>query len=195
MRTALLIVGGLAVGAWTAGGWAAGAGAEEVGISAFFGKWQGVEIAAEGAQKSLGLAPADLDIVISQQGDGFRLEGLSIGRRAPDSLELTRRSMGANFAPTEVPGVYAFDPGGSLFTSLFADPATGNPLDGDTLLWARLEEGTLHLYSLSINPVGGFDLEHGRGTLEGDVISIDFVGYMEDAQVFTIEGRLERAGG
>jgi hypothetical protein len=55
---------------------------------------------------------------------------------------------------TERPGT------GSLLSSLFADPAVGNPLEGDTLLWARLQDDALHVYSLAIDPGGGFALEH-----------------------------------
>lgn len=174
---------------------AAGAAADEVTIRDFFGSWRGVEIEATGAQADLGLAPKDLDIEITPSGAGFRLKGLAIGRRLPDSVELTRRPTEASFAPTERPGVYAFDPGGSLFTSLFADPATGNPLAGDVLLWARLEGATLHLYSLSINRHGGFELEHGKGTLDGDLLVIDFLGRMEDEQLYRVEGLAERVGG
>lgn len=169
--------------------------ADEAAIRDFFGSWRGVEVEATGAQADLGLTPEDLNIEIGPSGDGFRLQGLAIGRRLPDSIELTSRPTEASFAPTERPGVYAYDPGGSLFSSLFADPATGNPLEGDVLLWARLEGATLHLYSLSINAHGGFELEHGKGTLDGDVMTIDFEGRMEDEQLYRVEGRAERVKG
>jgi hypothetical protein len=175
--------------------WPAAVAGDEVAISDFFGSWKGVEIAADGSQADLGLTPADLNTEITKSGDGFRIEGLAIGRRVPDSVELAKRPTEASFTPTDRAGVYAFDPGGSLFASLFADPATGNPLEGDVLLWARLEGATLHLYSLSVDPGGGFELEHGKGTLEGDALIIDFVGRMENDQRYTIQGRAERVGG
>jgi hypothetical protein len=172
-----------------------GVAADEVTIRDFFGSWRGVEIETTGDQTDLDLEIGDLDIEITAAGDGFRLEGLAIGRRLPDSTELAQRPTEASFVPTDRPGVYAFDPGGSLFSSLFADPATGNPLKGDVLLWARLEGATLHLYSLSINSRGGFELDHSKGTLDGDVITIDFVGRMENDQVHTVKGLVERVKG
>jgi hypothetical protein len=103
--------------------------------------------------------------------------------------------MDATFAPTDVPGVFAFAPSsGSLLSSLFADPAVGNPLEGDTLLWARLQDDTLHVYSLAIDPSGGYALEHSTGQLTGDGMVTRYELRSENDRIVAVKGRLERAG-
>ncbi len=92
--------------------------------------------------------------------------------------------------------MFAFDPGGGgLLASLFADPATGNPLEGETLLWARVEGPTLIVYSLSINQKGGFNLERNARTVEHGAMTVRHSYRFENDRVVTIEGRLERVGG
>ena len=83
---------------------------------------------------------------------------------------------------------------GSLLSRLFADPALGNPLEGDTLLWARLQDDALHVYSLAIDDRGGFALEHSTGQLTQDGMTTRYVLRLENEQIVMVEGRLERAG-
>jgi hypothetical protein len=91
--------------------------------------------------------------------------------------------------------VYAYDPGGgSLLSSLFAAPASGNPLEGETLLWARLGEEALIVYSLSIDPAGGFDLNRYARTLSDDGMVVKYQRRIEGREPVRIEGRLERTG-
>ena len=163
-------------------------------IDDFLGTWRGVEVDVEGAEQPLKLTPADLDMTITDENGGFRIRALALGREPDGSMVM--RPMEAAFAPTETPGVFAFDPGtGSLLSSLFADPAVGNPLKGDTLLWARLEGDILHVYSLAIDPGGGYALERSTGRLTEDGMVTTYELRFENDRVVTVEGRLERAGG
>ena len=74
------------------------------------------------------------------------------------------------------------------------DPV-GNPLTGDTLLWARLQDAKLHVYSLAIDDDGGFALDHSTGELiEGGLVT-RYVLRLENDRIVTVEGRLERTGG
>ena len=110
--------------------------------------------------------------------------------------ELRREKAEASFTPTDRPGVYAFDAGDeSLFSSLFADPATGNPLEGETLLWARLAGPTLTVYSLAIDAQGGFDLDRYARTLTDEGMAVRYTRRIENDVILTLEGRLEPAGG
>jgi hypothetical protein len=163
-------------------------------IEDFLGQWRGVEVSVDGTEQAPKLTPADLGTEITQANGGFQIRTLSLGRK-PDGPVVARR-MEATFAPTDTPGVFAFDPGsGSLLSSLFADPAVGNPLDGETLLWARLEGDTLHVYSLAIDPRGGYALEQSSGQLtEGGMVT-RYELRSENDRVITVEGRLKRAGG
>lgn len=162
-------------------------------IDDFFGEWRGVEVSVAGAKQSLALIPADLDMAITEQGDGFHIRALGVGRKPDGSL--VPRPAEAAFVATDTPGVFAFEPtAGSLLTSLFADPAVGNPLEGDTLLWARFADDALHVYSLAIDDRGGFLLDQSTGRLTGDGMVLSYVLRLENDQIVTIDGRLERAG-
>ena len=167
--------------------------AAEPAIEDFFGEWRGVDVSVDDGEQAPKLSPSDLDMTITDEDGGFRIRALALDRE-PDGT-LVARPMDATFAPTEVPGVFAFAPGtGSLLSSLFADPAVGNPLEGDTLLWARLQEDTVHVYSLAIDPGGGYALQHSTGRLTGDGMATRYERRSEIDRVVTVEGRLERAG-
>jgi hypothetical protein len=169
------------------------ASADAATIEDFFGEWRGVDVSVDDAEQAPKLSPSDLDMAITDEDGGFRIRALALGRE-PDGT-LVARPMDATFAPTEVVGVFAFAPGtGSLLSSLFADPAVGNPLEGDTLLWARLQDDTLHVYSLAIDQVGGFALEHSTGRLTGDGLATRYELRSQNDRVMAVEGRLERTG-
>lgn len=169
------------------------AGAAEVSIHDFSGQWRGVELSVVGAEEAPKLSPADLDMTITEENGGFRVRALALGRE-PDGSMVPRR-LDATFAPTETPGVFAFDPGsGGLLSSLFADPAVGNPLEGDTLLWARVAADTLHVYSLAIDQSGGYALEQSTGQLTADGLVTRYELRLQNDRIVSVEGRLERTG-
>jgi hypothetical protein len=162
-------------------------------IESFVGEWRGVEVKVEGAEPAPKVAPADLDMAITEENGGFRVRSLALERESDGSV--VARQMDATFTPTETPGVFAFDAGdGGLLSSLFADPSVGNPLEGDTLLWARVAEDTLHLYTLAIDPKGGYALQQSIGELTEDVMVTRYELRLENDRIVTVEGRLERAG-
>ncbi len=170
--------------------------ADEAAISRFFGQWHGVEVGTGGPDHGLSLLPKDLDVDIQGDGNGFLLSWTGLRRDEQSGGEFVRDAVDAKFVPTERPGVFAFEPGGSsLLSRLFADPATGNPLKGETLLWARLDGPTLTVYSLAINSHGGFDLDRYARTLSEDGIHVHYTHRMENDQVLTVEGQLKPAGG
>jgi hypothetical protein len=169
------------------------ASADQVTIEDFVGEWRGAEVSIDAPAQAPKLVPSDLDMTITEANGGFQIRALTLGRE-PDGT-LAARPLEAAFAPTEVPGVFAFNPGsGSLLSSLFADPTVGNPLKGDTLLRARLQDDTLHVYSLAIDPAGGFALEHSTGRLTDDGMVAKYELRSQNDWVATVEGRLERGG-
>lgn len=173
---------------------AGGAAADDATIEDFSGSWRGVELQSSGADEGLEFKPEDLDVQIRIAGDGFHMSWTGLARQ--NGGELTREKAEASFTPTDRPGVYAFDAGdASLFSSLFADPATGNPLEGETLLWARLAGSTLTVYSLSVDDQGGFDLARYARTLTDQGMAVRYTRRIENDVILTLEGRLEPAGG
>jgi hypothetical protein len=169
------------------------ASADQATIEDFIGQWRGAEVSIDAPEQAPKLAPSDLDMTISAAGGGFQIRALALGRESDGTL--AARPFDASFAPTDLPGVFAFDPGSrSLLSRLFADPAVGNPLQGDTLLWARLQDDTLHVYSLAIDPAGGFALEHSTGRLTDNGMAARYELRSQNDRIAIVEGRLERAG-
>lgn len=168
-----------------------GPAAYGAGIEDFFGSWRGIEISAPAG---LEFQANDLDVAIERYDRGFHMRWTTLDRSGSEA-DFTAQPAEAGFSETERPGVYAYDPGGgSLFSSLFAAPASGNPLEGETLLWARLGEAALVVYSLSIDPDGGFDLNRYERTLSDDGMVVNYQRRIEGREPLRIEGRLERAG-
>jgi hypothetical protein len=165
--------------------------ADQASIRDFAGDWRGVEVTKN--DQAIAAKPQDLDLRLSSEDDGFRLSWIRFSREPGGGLE--REKAEASFAPTDRPGVFAFRPGPtSLLGRLFGDPATANPLDGKTLLWARLDGATLTVYSLSIDDHGRFDLNRYARTLTDHQISLQYTRRTENDVILTVEGRLEKAG-
>jgi hypothetical protein len=165
--------------------------ADAASIQDFAGAWQGVELHASDSR--IEATPDDLDLKLSPEDDGFRLEWTTFARTSDGHLQ--RRQVDARFAPTDRPGVFAFRPDhGSFFSRLFADPATANPLKGETLLWARLDGATLTVYSLAIDNRGGFDLNRYARTLTDGGMTVRYTHRIENDVILSVEGRVEKAG-
>jgi len=174
-------------GLWLSVPWAL---AQSGALESVYGSWRGATVEAEGIQ---GVQPGDLDLSIAADGAGFRMRWIALeevdGRVA-------RRTIDVAFEPTGKPGVFAYrEEPGSLFARLFASPATGNPLEGETLLWARVEGPQLVVYSLILNPTGGFDLDRYEHARDHDALTLSHSRRTEDGEIMTIRGRLEPAGG
>ena len=165
-------------------------------IDDFVGDWRGVEVSIDAPGQSPKLAPADLDMTISRGRTGASGSvPFALGREPDGALRPSplgggvRADRQCRACSPSIRGT------GSLLSSLFADPAVGNPLEGDTLLWARLQDDTLHVYSLAIDPTGGFALEHSTGRLterrHGGAVR---AALPRTTGSLIVEGRLERAG-
>jgi hypothetical protein len=164
--------------------------ADDATIQDFSSAWHGVEVATRGDDAGLALTPEDLDVQVRTEGTGFALSWIGFSRT--DDGNLVRQESEASFMPTDRPGVFAFDAGApSLFSRLFADPATGNPLVGETLLWARLAGPTLTVYSLAIDDRGGFALDRYARSLTDQGMTAHYTLRTENDLVLTVDGRLE----
>jgi hypothetical protein len=168
--------------------------AADAKIEQFSGNWRGAALQTSGDVGSAVFTPGDLDLRIRPEGDGFRINWVAFSRDAGGGLK--REKAEAKFVPTDRPGVFAYSRGGSsLLGRLFADPATGNPLKGETLLWARLQGETLTVYSLAINSVGGFQVDRCARTLTDHDMMVHCTQRIENDRILIVEGRVEAAGG
>ena len=158
-------------------------------LEPLLGRWRGVE--AELAPPGP-VEPLDLDVEIERRGDGFRLSWPPIGAGGKDAI---REPLNATFAPTGREGVYMFDQDeGSLIGRLFAAPATGNPLRGETLLWARVAADAMIIYSLAIERDGGFRLDRTELRVDDSRMRLVMTRRTGTGTVLTVTGTLRRAG-
>ena len=136
-------------------------------LADFFGRWQGQTAAADAG---VAVQPSDLDVEIQPASNGGFIVRWTELRAA--GKDVRRQPVEARFAPTERPNVFAFTEDPSLLASLFASPDTGNPLAGDQLLWARIDGDTLIVYSLALDPGGGFVLHRDARTLDDGGLAV-----------------------
>lgn len=168
--------------------------AADASLKDFRGEWHGVDVSFSGDPLGIELRPEDLDVTITPERDGFRLHwiGLEQDDRAGTFV---RRESEAHFRATDRSGVFAYhEVPGTLLGRMFASPSTGNPLQGETLLWARLDGPTLIVYSLRLLRGGGFELHRAAHTLEDGAMSLEHVIRTEGGGKITIRGRLQAGG-
>ncbi len=164
--------------------------ADPPSIEAFVGSWKGRK-----ASSVVGALPPDaLSLEVQRAADGFRISWLDLsannqGNSGGDSIDV-------RFLPTGRAGVYEYAPKpGTLLTRMFASPATGNPLKGETLLWARIDGPTLAVYSMKIDLNGGFDLDHYSWIRTENGLKLIFSERTEDPGMETkLEGELVAKG-
>jgi hypothetical protein len=170
------------------------ASGQDVLPAGFHGNWRGVEVTVDDGDAGFAATAEDLNVRITPDDGGFRMSWTALARERSDG-SLARHPVEARFAPADRPGVFLFDPEqSSLLLRLFGDPSTNNPLEGEPLLWARLEGQTLSVYGLSITPEGGFDLYQHVRTLTADGLTARHT-HRTERGVVTLEGRLVPAGG
>lgn len=162
--------------------------------ASFHGDWQAEDLTVDDGSADLEATAEDLSVRIAPDGDGFRMRWTALSHEMSGS-PLARQAVEARFEPTDRPGVFAFDPErSSMLLRLFGDPSTSNPLEGEPLLWARLDGETLSVYGLAINPEGGFDLYQHVRTLTGEGMTARHT-HRTEREVLSLEGLLLRAGG
>jgi hypothetical protein len=160
--------------------------ADKLSIESFVGSWKGAEARSE----PHGLAADALSVEIRAEAEGFSLSWRDLGKKGGDGIG--SEAIEALFVPADRPGVYEYQPSSrSLLTRMFASPATGNPLEGETLIWARIDGQTLAVYSMKIDRKGGFDLDHYSWTKTDRGLLLTFVKKTEEVGADApIEGEL-----
>jgi hypothetical protein len=129
----------------------------ESSIDALAGQWRG--------QVRNGEADAgEARMAVAQRGSGFTFTWAMPGS-APFE---------ASFEPDEHrAGVYKVSGGGLL--SLLGRQRDGDPLDGKPLVWARVEQAMLVVYSLTIDEDGGYRLGRLAYRREADGVTAELM--------------------
>lgn len=160
-------------------------------VSEFVGPWSGQAI-----EKPYDTVKAKvISIEVEERDDGFELSWNDLSPNGGDTL--SGQPLTVHFASTDREGIFEAQPeGGSLLDQMFTSPKTGNPLDGEPLLWARIDSETLTVYSLRIDENGQFDLDHYSWIRTDDGLALHYRQQTEAlGDEMSIKGLLVRAGG
>jgi hypothetical protein len=179
MMTRLFSRRALAAFALAAGVLAAGAAlAREVGIAAFYGRWQGGGLSESEISVHFQVSSRDLDVHIRPEGDGFAITWTTIQRQKgpADNPTPVNKTTSMTFVPTGKPNVWR------------AREAT-DPLAGP-FAWATLRGQTLTVNSMAVDANGGFELQIYQRTLTGNGMELDYTRIKDGDQVRTAKGRL-----
>ncbi len=159
-------------------------------ITDFSGRWTGKAI--ESPDQSI--SPDILNIEVLERKGGFELSWNDL---TPDGQDKPQaKPLKALFVSTKRENVFEYAPEASSFLDrMFASPTTGNPLDGETLLWARIDAEMLTVYSLTIDEGGEFDLDRYSWTKIEDGLVLRYQEQTQDlGDQVVLEGRLAPAG-
>jgi len=159
-------------------------------IADFTGRWTGTAI--ETADQSI--PPDILNIEISERRGGFELFWNDLTLDGQDTPQA--KPLKAIFVSTNRKNVFEYAPEASSFLDrMFASPSAGNPLEGETLLWARVDADVLAVYSLTIDKNGMFDLDHYSWTKTEDGLVLHYREQTANlGDEIVIKGRLAPAG-
>lgn len=164
-------------------------------LEQFFGTYVGSAETTEGSDAdetgSDRTFVRDLDAVIEPyRGDGFTITLVTVmhakeGRATPGAR---RRVLVATFRAADRPGVFL----PVAEKSLFSTSRRRDPMEGDEVIWARIEDQTLSVFSLQIGPDGRSYLLSYHRTLTEDGLDILFTRQVDGVLDKRIEGRMVR---
>lgn len=167
----------------------------EATLADFFGTYVGSARTTQGSDAdetgSDGAFVRDLDTVIEPyRGKGFTITLVTVihpeeGRAVPGAR---RRVLVATFQATARPDVFL----PVAEKSLFSTARKSDPMAGDPVIWARIEDDTLGVFSMAIGPDGrSHQLSYER-TLTENGLDILFTREVDGILDKRIEGRMVR---
>ena len=135
----------------------------------------------------------DLDVTVERfKNEDFTLKWITVirdeegGRTGAD---VKRREVEENFIPVEdEENVFALSPKGGLFQK----SELPNPLRGDAVRWAAIEDNAMTVYSLAINEHGGSELQVYRRSLTDKGMAISFMRLQDEDVKVRMSGDLVR---
>lgn len=131
----------------------------------------------------------DLDVTIAEVDDGFRIESITVNhdgdRLSPD---VSRRSSAMSFTESDIDEIFQRD----FARDVFATRSELNVVAGDPLQWARVEDGTLVVYSFVLDEEGTYELQTYRRTLNDIGMDLEFTGELDGVVKRRVVGQLIR---
>ncbi len=158
-------------------------------FDAFDGTWTGSSLRRTGDGALGGLSAGALSIEIDASGDEFHARWTAIDWRPDGTIAVV--PVEAEFVPTERAAVMrARDIDGDLFDG----SDNGNPLDGEPMMWARVEGPVIAIYSLRLAESGAFVLDQFAVERVEGGIAFDYVAVGSAEEELVLQGHFTRAG-
>lgn len=161
------------------GAMATGAAARDLPISAFVGTFVGGGVAENEDSIYFAVTARDFDVKIRALGEGFAITWTSVIRRGgdPDRPRIRRKSTSMVFVPSGRAGLYRAT-------------ASGDPLAGGEMSWARIRGNTLTVYLMIVEADGSYQIQRYDRTLSPEGMQLVFTRIKDGERVRTVKGRL-----
>ena len=157
----------------------AAAAASDLSPSAFYGNYLGSGVAESGDSIYFNITVRDLGVTIEPDGRGFKVSWTTVLRQGgePGKPKIRRKSRTVTFMKTDRPNV-------------FVGESSGDPLDGEEMVWARISENSMTVYVLSIDAAGVYEVQSYKRTLSGAGMDLSFVRVRDGEPVRSVAGKL-----
>ena len=157
----------------------------------FFGSYVGSGTAQNVIDKTS--EKRDLDVsVVAYKNNGFTMKWITVVRDSKGSRTgegVKRREVEENFLPLEGrENVYVLAPKGGLFKRA----ELPNPLRGEPMRWASVEDKSITVYSIAIDDNGKSEMQVYRRTLSDKGMDVSYLRMLDENIVVTLKGTLAR---
>lgn len=158
---------------------AGGAQAADLGIKAFFGKFQGGGVAENDDSLYFGVTARDFDVDIQPADKGFSVTWTSVirGGGVPGKPETRRKTSMRTFKPANRPGIWEA-------------VESKDPVNGGELCWARVKGSTLTVYLMVVRKDGAYELQQYDRKLLPTGMEMVFTRSRDGDKVRSVKGRL-----
>lgn len=157
--------------------------AQDPALRKFFGTFRGSGVEENEDSLYFRTTVRDFDVTIQSDGQGFRVEWVTVTRRGDLSdPKIKRKSQSMLFVPSNRPGLWESSP-------------QGNPFAGEQLAWAQVEENTLRINMLTLTENGNYELQQWLRTLTGSGMTLTYTRLRDGEPVRTVYGFLTKEAG
>ena len=158
-------------------------GAVRADIAPFVGSYSG---SADVVQVDGTSVPRDMSVEVKETRNGFTVTWTSVTYRA--SGKVSEKSYTVDFVPSGRGQVYA----AAQKKNVFGHEVQLDPMKGEPYVWARIEGGTLTVFSLFVDVNGGYNLQQYDRTLTEGGLDLRFQTIRDGRILRAVDTFLER---
>ena len=152
-------------------------------IKPFVGKYSG---SAELVMSDGEVRGRDLSVVIEETRKGFSVTWATITFKPDGRVDV--KSYDIDFVPGPREGLYA----AAQKKDLFGKDVQLDPMKGEPYVWGQLTDDTLTVYSLFVDPVGGYVMQQYDRTLTEGGLALEFNSVRNGEKQRTVSAFLKR---